>query len=161
MSSTDAELRVAWFRMPVMDNADATRKRKARAAWAYSGEDQRDLATIAGIKYDRLRKIISLTDPAAPSLDELRQLATAAVLPISFTEDDWPMGTTSHRDLAREVSDLRLSIQNLAGLDLAREVSELRTGVAHLVVVTAQHTQELQALRGEDHRQPPKEDGKR
>lgn len=122
-----------------METAAEIRKRKARAAWAYSGLDQRPLATAAGLKYDRLRKILSTSDPAAPDLDELRQLAEAAGLPVVFTEDAW--------HVAADRDDGSLS----------REISELRTGVAQLLAVTAQHSRELQELRASDRRRPPEE----
>lgn len=114
-----------------MGDQDETRRRKVRAAWAYSGDNQKELAEAAGMTYDRLRVLLARStnrgDPV--TLDELYALAEAAGIDRSFMNDDF--GT-------EEVS-----------------ITELRESVAELVAQTAQHQRALAELQAWRHRQGP------
>jgi len=106
-----------------MANRGDTRRRKARAAWAYSSKSQKAFATSADITYDRWRNLTGTRGPE-PTLDELHGMADAAGMDRAFMADDFGGESAS--------------------------VNALRESVAQLVAETARHSialAELQAWR--------------
>lgn len=91
-----------------MDAATATPR--ARAAWAFSGLDQEPLAEKAGLKYSRVRAILSRQDHSAVTLDELYKIADAADVPRPFMDDGF---VVADQALQNRVSDLEARLGKL------------------------------------------------
>lgn len=68
---------------------DEERTPRARAAWAYSGIEQRDLAERTGIAYSRLRELLRSGGRLTPTLDELYAIARETGVPRPFMDDGW------------------------------------------------------------------------
>lgn len=112
---------------------------RARAAWAFSGLDQRDLADRAGLHYDRLRAILAKTNSRDVTLDELQKIADATGVPRAFMENGWTDDTTR-----------RLSA-------LEDQVTQLRGGLVALAAGNLQRTRELLAQLEKGHPGAPPE----
>lgn len=61
----------------------AERKKRARAAWAYAGIDQRELAAATGILYGTLKGLLRKSGPA-PTTDQAMKIAKACEVPPGF-----------------------------------------------------------------------------
>lgn len=107
-----------------------TRKRRARAAWAYSFKPATALG-VDGVPYGTLKGLISETGPA-PSLEQAIAIAEAAGLPATFilTGDMNPPAV----DLRDELANLASTVADLASgeaeaaLRAAREAAERLRG---------------------------------
>lgn len=110
---------------------DLEKRRRARAAAAYSLKGHKELAAETGITYDRLRSVLGPNGRQTPTLDEVTALVDAAGLPKSFATDDQPEATT----------------------DIMRDVSELQAAVVGLNAQLAQQARAIQELRGRGRRQ--------
>jgi hypothetical protein len=95
----------------------ATAAPRARAAWAYSGLNQHELASATQISYDRVRAILGTAKRSEISLDELYAIADATGVPRPFMERGWDIASTDELLL-------RTSQSRLAALEAARDASE-------------------------------------
>lgn len=111
---------------------------RARAAWAYSGLDQRELAARAELNYDRLRAILSLSNKTSVHSEELEQIAEAAGVPQWFMKHDWNPPSKQTGD------DKRLN-------RLEAQVTQLRAGLVALAAGNLQRTQALLSQLERDH----------
>jgi hypothetical protein len=116
---------------------------RARAAWAYSGLNQRELAGATQISYDRVRAILGTAKRAEVSLDELYAIADATGVPRPFMERGWD-------SVAADDQLLMTSQSRLAALEAARDASEAhREALGTTVEALAAELADLrQALRG-------------
>jgi hypothetical protein len=117
---------------------------RARAAWAYSGLNQRELANASRISYDRVRAILGTAKRAEISLDELYAIADATGVPRPFMERGWDIAGADGGDAVSRV------VSRLAALEAARDASEAhREALAATVEALAAELAGLrQALRG-------------
>jgi transcriptional regulator with XRE-family HTH domain len=60
---------------------------RVRAAWAFSGLSQADLAQRAGINSGTLRGYLRKANPNAPELEDAKAIADACGVPRSFMEE--------------------------------------------------------------------------
>jgi hypothetical protein len=117
---------------------------RARAAWAYSGLNQHQLASATQITYDRVRAILGTAKRAEISLDELYAIADATGVPRPFMERGWDIAIVS--DAASRVEE------RFAALESARDASEahreaLGATVEALAAELADLRQELRARK--------------
>lgn len=110
---------------------------RARAAWAYSGLGQEELAERAGLHYDRLRAILAKTNTRYVALDELHQIADATGVPRAFMQNGW-----------EDETERRLA-------DLEDVVRQLQGGLVALAAGNLRRTQELLAQLETDHPEAP------
>lgn len=103
---------------------DLEKRRRGRAAWAYSLLNQRDFANKAGLTYDRARALLGEKGRAVPKLEELHAMADAAGLPRKLIDEE----AEGVEALEARVEDLRTAVGTLA-VQLARQgqaIQELR-----------------------------------
>jgi transcriptional regulator with XRE-family HTH domain len=89
---------------------------RARAAWAYSGLNQRELANASRISYDRVRAILGTARRSEITLEELYAIADATGVPRPFMERGW--------DIVGTDDVLTTSLSRLDALEAARDASE-------------------------------------
>lgn len=106
---------------------------RARAAWAYSRMDQKDLAAAASLHYDRLRAILGGGRPPKDvPIEELWAIAEAAGVPRWFMEHGFdPMKETVGDDLQETTTRLLAEVKVIkkamaqAGIDLPVDRADL------------------------------------
>jgi hypothetical protein len=89
---------------------------RARAAWAYSGLNQHELAGATQISYDRVRAILGTARRSEITLEELYAIADATGVPRPFMERGW--------DIVGTDDVLTTSLSRLDALEAARDASE-------------------------------------
>lgn len=132
-----------------MPETDAQRTaRRARAMWAYSLMDQKDLADKSGIHRDRFRAIIARANPKQASAQELQAIASAAGIPLSFAARGFELDDDRDIDeLWAEVGRLREELARKEDRLTDARVGEL-LGPALLAAVQGSVASEARAQRG-------------
>ena len=122
-----------------------TRRRAARALWAWSGMKQEDFATAAGIGYDRLRAALNDDKKAPPSTDELIQMAAAAGVPEYFAVDGFRPPLYARVAALEHQQSLILETVDASRTAAAEAFAEQAGKVA-------EHTRAIEELRAADRR---------
>jgi transcriptional regulator with XRE-family HTH domain len=105
--------------MPLPDPIDAAESaRRIRAAVAYDGRDDKDIAEAVGISPNTFRNYVSAARPTRLDLERRRQIAVECGVPPAFMEHGFAMPTESD-------DELRATVRRLAA-QVARHEAQLR-----------------------------------
>jgi transcriptional regulator with XRE-family HTH domain len=116
--------------------------RRVRAAWAYSGLSQEELAEAAGLKEGTIRGYLSKSRPNTPGPADLAAIADACGVPRSFMEEGFG---ASDPELVERVAGLELGAAALLQL-VEAALDEIE---AHFASRIEQHVSEaLKQARG-------------
>lgn len=118
----------------------------ARAAWAYSGLEQRELASEAGVEIRTLNSYLGLSRPG-PSLEVLYRIADACGVPRSFMES----GFDSLADSSASELEEALMFMNRTVADLGERLAIVESSLGGLLA----RSQSVPAVQGGRRATPP------
>lgn len=118
--------------MQLVDSREAALR--TRAAIAYSGKEQSEIAELSGIPLYTIRRIVSLANPRGAPIEELWLIADACTIPRWFMEAGFDVDLAQDADIDLAITDEMRQYMALKTMDLAvdKQIAALEADVKEI-----------------------------